>query len=139
MAFRKKRTRKPPTDTAPELPRVSDAEWVVMKVVWQKAPVTANQVVEALAKQIHWKPKTVQTLLARLVQKGALAADKSQREYVFQPLFQENDCMHAVSQSFLRRFFGGEIAPFLACFLEREKLSPQEIDELKRILDGRQS
>ncbi len=55
------------------LPQISDAELVVMKVVWEKAPVTANRVVEALEDQIHWKPKTVHTLLRRLAQKQALA------------------------------------------------------------------
>ena len=138
MALRKKKTGSNAPNAAPQMPRVTDAEWVVMKAVWQKAPATANQVVEALERQIHWKPKTIQTLLARLVQKGALEVDKSQREYVFHPRMQEKDCMHAVSRSFLRRFFDGEVAPFLACFLEKEKLSPEEIKELKRILDGKQ-
>ncbi len=121
------------------LPQISDAEWVVMKVIWQKGSATANQVVEALERQIDWKPKTIQTLLARLTQKKALAFHKEGREYHFRPLVQAQDCMHAVSRSFLRRFFGGEVAPFLACFLEREALSPSEIDELKRILEGKRS
>ena len=49
------------------------------------------------------------------------------------------DYMHAASRSFLRRFFDGEIAPFLSCFLEREKLTRKEIEELKRILEEKQS
>src|SRR5437899_2877530 len=61
---------------AQRLPRISDAELVVMRTVWEKAPVTANQVVEALEHQRHWKPKTIHTLLRRLVQKGALDFDK---------------------------------------------------------------
>lgn len=122
--------------SARHLPKISDAEWTVMKVVWQRAPVTANQVVETLAGKMDWKPKTIQTLLARLVQKGALAYDKSGREYLFRPLVEAQHCIHEASRSFLGRFFDGELAPFLACFLQREKLSPQEIEELKRILDG---
>ena len=122
-----------------DLPQVSDAELVVMKVVWEKAPVTANRVVEALEDQMHWKPKTVHTLLRRLVLKRALAFDKKGREHHFRPLVDADEYAHAASRSFLRRFFDGEMAPFLACFLERERLTRGEIEELKRILDGKRS
>ena len=119
-------------------PRISEAELVVMKVVWDKAPVTANQVVSSLESQRPWKPKTIHTLLSRLVRKRALAFDKKGREYHFRPLVEEAEYAHAASRSFLSRFFDGQVAPFLACFLEREKLSKSEIEELRRILSGRQ-
>lgn len=123
-------------DKARKLPSISDAELVVMKVVWNRAPVTANQVVETLGHQAHWKPKTIQTLLTRLVRKGAVAFEKKGREYWFHPLVDAGDFVHEASRSFLGRVFDGELAPFLACFLEREKLSPEQIAELKRLLDG---
>ena len=115
--------------------QISDAELVVMKVVWEKAPVTANQVVDALERRRQWKPKTIHTLLRRLVLKGALDFEKKGRGHQFRPLVDSADYTHAASRSFLTRFFDGEVAPFLACFLEREKLSRQEIEELRRILD----
>ena len=118
--------------------QISDAELVVMKVVWEKAPVTANQVVDALERRRQWKPKTIHTLLRRLVLKGALDFEKKGRGHQFRPLVDSADDTHAASRSFLTRFFDGEVAPFLACFLEREKLSRQEIEELRRILDGKQ-
>ena len=121
------------------LPQISDAELVVMKVVWERAPVTANQVVSALENQEHWKPKTIHTLLSRLVRKRALAFKKKGREYHFRPLVEAAEYAHAASRSFLSRFFDGDVAPFLACFLEREKLTREEIAELKRILDGKRS
>ena len=121
------------------MPRISDAEWVVMKVLWQKAPLTTNEVVGALENKMRWKPKTIHTLLSRLVKKRALAVDRSRREYVFQPVVEARDCLHAVSRSFLSRFFEGEIAPFLACFIENERLSPEEIKELKNILERKES
>jgi len=127
-------SRKPPKT---KLPPISDAELVVMKVVWRNSPVTANQVVAALEHRTDWKPKTIQTLLARLARKKALAFEKQGREYLFRPLIDARDFGHAASRSFLRRVFDGEIAPFLACFLEREKLTPEEIRELRRILDGK--
>jgi len=121
------------------VPQISDAEWVVMKVLWEKAPLTTNQVVAALDAATHWKPKTIHTLLSRLARKGALAFERKGREYLFRPLVDAGKCERAVTQSFLGRFFGGEIAPFLARFVEMEKLKPAEIEELKRILEGKQS
>ncbi len=116
-------------------PRISDAEWKVMKVVWRAEITTARQVVEALQGETDWKPKTIHTLLGRLVQKGAVKSEKSGREYVFKPLWCESDLRVAASRSFLDRVFDGEIAPFLAGFLKHEKLTRKEIEELRRILE----
>ena len=121
------------------MPQISDAEWVVMKVVWDQTPVTANQVVSALEHTTDWKPKTIHTLLTRLVGKGALDYDKKGREHHFRPLVEARDCLHAASRSFLGRLFDGEVAPFLACLLEKEKFTTAEIEELRRILDGKKS
>ena len=118
-----------------ELPRITDGEWTIMKVVWAHKTTTAKQVVDALANETAWKLQTIQTLMSRLVQKGALAADKSAREHTFTALVTEQECRQAVSRSFLARIFDGEIAPFLACLLERKKLTRKEIAELKRILE----
>jgi BlaI family penicillinase repressor len=118
------------------VPSISDAEWVVMREVWAQGAMTTNQVVDALETKAHWKPKTVQTLLTRLARKGALAFEKRGREYLFRPCVTAAECEYAITQSFLGRFFGGELAPFLSRFVEREKLSPSEIKQLKRILDG---
>ena len=123
----------------PELPRISDAEWTVMKAVWSLKAATARQVVESLAGEAAWKPKTIHTLLNRLVRKGALGTGRPGREYVFRPLVTEQACRVAASRSFLARVFDGEIAPFLTCFLERENLAPGEIEELKRILKEKTS
>jgi len=118
-------------------PRISDAEWTVMKVVWGFKSATAKQVVEALAGDAIWKPKTIHTLLSRLVQKGALATEKPGREYLFRPLVLEEECRLAASRSFITRVFDGRVAPFLACFLADQKLSRKEIEEIKSILNNK--
>ena len=124
---------------ASRLPSISEAEWVVMKVVWELTTATANQVVAALEAKMAWKPKTVHTLLRRLVAKGALAYNKVGREFHYRSLVDAAHCTHAASRSFLERFFDGHLAPFLAGFLEREKLSPVEVEELRRILSQKRS
>ena len=121
------------------IPKISDAEWVVMRALWRSSPMTTNQVVDALDDSTHWKPKTIHTLLSRLVRKGALEFERKGREYLFRPLVTAAECEHAATRSFLSRFFDGELAPFLARFLESEKLKPSEIEELKRILERKTS
>ena len=118
-----------------QIPRVSDAEWIVMKVVWRMRTATARQVVESLQGHSNWKPKTIHTLLSRLVQKQVLRCEKSAREYVFEPLVSEEQCRLYASESFLEKVFDGKLAPFLACFLSRESLSRKEIEELKRLFE----
>jgi BlaI family penicillinase repressor len=118
------------------VPPISDAEWRVMKVLWAKGPRTTNEVVDALDGETHWKPKTIHTLLSRLVQKGALTFEKKGREYLFQPVVTAEQCEHEAANSFLDRFFDGDLAPFLARFVEDRKLKPAQIEKLKRILDG---
>ena len=116
-------------------PQISDAEWIVMKVLWDKSPLASKEVIDSLSGATHWKPKTIHTLLRRLTDKGALDYEKSGREFVFRPLVSERDCQLAESRSFLDRVFGGGgVAPMVAAFVEQEKLTPEEIAELKRIL-----
>jgi BlaI family penicillinase repressor len=122
------------TKPAAPLPSITDAEWNVMRIVWERGSATANEVVQALEGAMHWKPKTIHTLLRRLTDKGALDYEKSGREFVFRPLVAERDCQLAESRSFLDRVFGGGVAPMVAAFVEQERLTPEEIAELKRIL-----
>ena len=116
------------------LPSITDAEWTVMRVLWERGTATANEVVQALSGVADWKPKTIHTLLRRLTDKGALGHEKTGREFVFRPLVAERDCQLAESRSFLDRVFGGEVAPMVAAFVEQESLTADEIAELRRIL-----
>ena len=117
-----------------KLPRISDAEWSVMKVLWKKSPLTASEVIEALGEGDEWHPKTVKTLLGRLVQKGALGFKKDGKAYLYRPLVDEDECASAASEAFLTRVFGGSLKPMLAHFVEKKRLSPAEMNELKRLL-----
>jgi BlaI family penicillinase repressor len=120
-------------------PSISDAEWEVMKILWAKSPATAEQVVELLAPKTDWKPKTVMTLLNRLVKKQAAGYEKKGRAFHYFPLVKEADCVRAESRSFLQRVFDGAVTPMLAQFLQEAKLSKTDIEELKQILDKKNS
>ncbi len=115
-------------------PRISEAEWEVMKICWNRSPVTAQEIIDRLAALDDWHPKTVKTLLNRLVKKRALGFKKDGRAYLYHPLVTEKDCVSAESRSFLDRVFGGSLRPMLAHFVEHQKLSSSEISELKTLL-----
>ncbi|MFD0697397.1 penicillinase repressor BlaI [Paenibacillus sp. GCM10027628] len=119
------------------VPHISDAEWEVMKVLWAKSPRTANEVIEALEAQTDWKPKTVRTLLNRLAQKQAISYSQENRIYAYFPLVSEDECVKSETESFLKRIYGGAFKPLLVNFLKEEQLSPEEIKELKNILDDK--
>ena len=116
-------------------PKISDAEWQVMKVLWVKSPITANEIVDQLSGETSWKPKTVRTLINRLVTKKAIAFNKQGRQYLYYPLLEEEACVRAETASFLGRIRTSTLKPMLAAFLEDENLSAEEIEELKRMLD----
>ena len=114
---------------------ISDAEWLVMQVVWKNSPLTAAQVVEDLSPRTKWKPKTVMTLLNRLVKKGVLGFQKKGRAYHYYPLIEQTDCIKAENRSFIQRVYGGVLKPVVVDFLEGAELSKEDVEELKSILD----
>ncbi len=121
-----------------KLPRISASEWRIMRVLWARAPRTANEVVQQLASTTTWKPRTIKTLLNRLLNKKALGFQKKGKAYHYHPLVGESECVRAESRSFLRRVYGGALMPMLANLLQDSDLSPDEIAELRRILDERE-
>jgi len=117
------------------MPQISDAEWQVMQVLWQGGEMTAGEVVEALSSSTNWRPRTIKTLLSRLVRKGAVAASADGRRYVYRARVSQKACVRQESRSFLSRVFGGDAAPAILHLLTHHKLSPEEIDQLKQILE----
>lgn len=117
-------------------PKISDTEWEVMRVIWAKHPITAGEVIETLAaNDPSWHPKTARTLLARLVQKKALGYQAQGRSYVYTPLVSESESVGAASESFVGRVFGGSLRPLLAHFVQQQKLTKQDLEELQQMLE----
>ncbi|MFP3392909.1 BlaI/MecI/CopY family transcriptional regulator [Brevibacillus sp. SIMBA_040] len=121
-----------------ELPRISDSEWEIMKVIWAKSPATAADVIHALRDNKSWKEKTIKTLISRLLQKGILTYEQVNRVYYYSPTISEEECKRTERESFLQRVYGGALKPMLVHFLQEEKLSSQEIAELKKILSDKE-
>jgi BlaI family transcriptional regulator, penicillinase repressor len=120
---------------AAKTPTISDAEWEVMNVLWEQSPQTAGELAEALCERMNWSAKTLKTLLSRLVKKGVLRTQPQANRYLYSPLFPRSRYVRQESASFVDRVFGGGEAPMILHFVRRARLSKDEIEELRRILD----
>lgn len=121
-----------------KIPNISDSEWEIMTVLWKESPLTANDVIYILQERTDWKPKTVRTLLDRLVKKNVVGVNKNQRVYTFFPLYSQDECQHAEAQSFVKRIYGGTLKSMLVQFIQEDSLSEKDIQELRTILDPKQ-
>ncbi len=118
------------------LPQISEAEFEVMKIIWKYAPINTNEVTEHLIETTSWSPKTIQTLLKRLVTKKAITYEKQSRIFVYSPLVREEEYINQESNTFLKRFYNGDITAMLSAYIENDKLSPSEIDNLRSLLSN---
>jgi BlaI family penicillinase repressor len=115
-------------------PSISEAEWQVMDAVWAGSPVTASEIVERLAGRADWNPRTIKTMLNRLVRKGALGFKAEGKRYHYEPRVSRAECVRAQSRSFLSRVFGGATGAALLHFVEEHDLTADEIERLKQVL-----
>lgn len=114
--------------------RISEAEWEVMVVVWERAPVAAATIADELKKRRQWSLATVRTLLRRLVNKGALQSQPEGKRYIYTPRVSRDDCVRRESESFLDRVLGRAPAVSLLHLVKKADLSSQDIEELRKIL-----
>lgn len=116
------------------LPQISEAEFEVMKLIWEYAPISTNEITDKLTRTTKWSPKTIQTLIKRLVTKGAITYEKQSRVFVYTPLIEEKEYIGQKSRSFLKRYYNGDITAMLSAYMEDDKLSDSEIDSLRSLL-----
>jgi predicted transcriptional regulator len=114
--------------------RVSAAESVVMGALWERAPLSAEEIAAEVAGPQGWTEATVKTLINRLLKKGAIAARKDGRRYLYSPKLKRETYVAAESQGLLDRLFEGRLAPLVSHFSQGGKLSPEDIAELKRLI-----
>jgi len=104
-------------------------------VLWEKEPLTANEVIFSLQEKMDWKPKTIRTLLDRLVKKKVVGVNQNQKLYTFFPLYTQGECQKAEAQTFLKRIYGGTMKSMLVQFIEEEELTEEDMNELRSILN----
>lgn len=118
------------------LPAISESEWTIMEALWESAPQTASELAKALRPATKWAENTVRTLLTRLVEKGALqTGENDSGTRIFSPAVGREACVRAESASFMQRVFRGASKPLLVHFAQEARLTPEEVRELKAMLD----
>lgn len=114
---------------------ISDAESIVMDVLWRRHPLASEEVVAALSEAQDWQETTIKTLLNRLLKKGAIAAERDGRRYLYSPVLSREAWLTQTSRGLLDRLFDGRIAPLVAHFSEQKALSRKDIAELRALLE----
>lgn len=117
------------------LPKISDAEWSVMEILWEQSPLSSSEIVDKLAITKEWKPKTIHTLIGRLVKKEAVGTIKYKNYYKYVPKVAEDEMRKAETKSFIKKIYNGSVNLFISNFFKEEKLTEDEAAELKKILD----
>ncbi|MBZ9689325.1 BlaI/MecI/CopY family transcriptional regulator [Clostridium estertheticum] len=118
-----------------EIPKISNAEWEIMKIIWINPEISSINIIQKLKDKTDWKPATVKTLINRLLTKDAIGFNKLGYEYLYFPLVSEDECIKLESQSFIKRVFNGSIKSMLLTFAQSEEISETDIAELKNILE----
>ncbi|MDO7841036.1 BlaI/MecI/CopY family transcriptional regulator [Sphingomonas immobilis] len=119
--------------------RISDAEHTVMEVLWDEAPLTAQDVSERIGTERDWSANTVKTLLGRLLAKNVIAHEADGRRYLYRPLVAREDYVAGESRRLMDRLFGGKLTPLVAHLAERDEITKQDIAEIEALLKGLKS
>ncbi|MCK9539682.1 BlaI/MecI/CopY family transcriptional regulator [Dokdonella sp.] len=117
--------------------RISEAESVVMQVLWQATgPQSAEDIVAQVAAGQDWQEATVKTLLNRLLKKQAIAAERDGRRYLYRARLARETWMSEQSRSFLDRLYGGQVSALVAHFSRNQALSREEIEEIRALIEA---
>ena len=119
--------------------RISDAEHAVMEVLWDCAPLSAQDVAERIEPGRDWSVNTVKTLLGRLLAKNVIGHQEDGRRYLYRPLVAREDYVAGESRRLMDRLFGGKLTPLVAQLAERDQLTDQDIAEIEALLKGLKS
>ena len=114
--------------------RIGDAEYAVMEVLWNEAPLTAAEVAERVPRERGWSIHTVKTMLSRLSAKGILSHEEDGRRYLYRPAVAREDYVDQESGRLLDRMFGGRLTPLVAHLARRDRLSDRDIAEIEQLL-----
>lgn len=113
---------------------ISASELKIMQILWREAPLGASDIAGRLRDDTGWSPTTVKTLLARLVEKGALGTESEGRRYLYRPLVVETTYRAGAARQFVEQMFGGRTAPLVAHLAEGDGLSAEDLEELEDLI-----
>jgi BlaI family penicillinase repressor len=114
-----------------------ETEWAILKVVWEKQPVTAPDVQETLAGEKQWAYTTVKTLMDRMAKKGLLSVQKIRNLYLYSAAISKAEAVKFELKRTLKRAFNGAFTPMVQFLVEHEQLSDEEYRYLEQLIQDR--
>jgi len=114
---------------------ISDGEWKLMKLLWESAPRTIGEMVDALKSDTGWSKTTIFVMLNRLISKGAVRMEDGERAHLYYPEVTRDEIAEEETESFLSRVYDGSVGMMISALADRNALTKKEINELRRILD----
>jgi BlaI family transcriptional regulator, penicillinase repressor len=116
---------------------LTEAEWAIIKAVWEAEPCTAPDIRQKLQRQTAWTYSTVRTLMDRMVGKGLLAADKAQHPTLYSSAVTRKQAQRGELFYALKHAFNGALTPMVQCLLDTGKLSADELTELESLIKAK--
>ena len=116
---------------------LTEAEWSIIKAVWEKEPCTAPDIQEKLVDATGWAYSTVRTLMDRMVGKGLLGAEKLRNLTLYRSRVTREQARSGELQYALKHAFDGALAPMVQCLIETRDLSTRELEELEAMIRAR--
>ena len=120
-----------------KLPQISEAEYEIMKILWEEYPLSTNEICERVQQTHSWNQKTIHTLLSRLNNKQVISYEKRGRMYYYFPVISQNKYLEQENHHFLDRFYNGKAAPMLSALLSNEKISDSDLKEMYDMIQSK--
>ena len=120
-----------------QLPQISEAEYEIMKILWEEYPLSTNEICERAQQTHSWNQKTIHTLLSRLNNKQVISYEKRGRMYYYFPVISQNKYLEQENHHFLDRFYNGKAAPMLSALLSNEKISDSDLKEMYDMIQSK--
>ncbi len=114
--------------------KLTEAEWQIMKALWEKHPATAREVMERLPAGVKWAYTTIKTMLTRLVEKQVVSEAKQGNTSLYDPLISQRKARLSAFRSLLETAFDGAMGPLVHFLVEEEQLTPKQKRELAKIM-----
>ncbi len=117
-----------------QVPAITDGELLVLKTLWEESPLPAAQIAQRLGESVGWSKNTAYTFIARLVDKGVVR--RTDPGYLCAPLVTRAQVGVSEGRTFLKKLYGGSLSMMVASFVKEERLTRQELDELRALITG---
>jgi len=117
-------------------PPVTEAESRIMEALWESAPAASREIVRRVRQVEDWSPKTIQTLIGRLVDKGMVQREPEGRGYLYRPALARDEFVRSKSRNFVERIFSGRVTPLVAAFAESRSLGEEDLKALRALVDS---